>query len=229
MMNKSIKQTQKKSFNKKYFKVYENDFKREQMYNQEIKRIQNFIDKGRILDVGCGIGKFLFLFDKNKWDRYGVEVSDYAIKESRKLGIKIKNNNQYDYEENFFDVIVFRGSLQLIPNPFQIIIKCTRLLKKGGLMVFLSTPNSNSAYYRRFGTLPMLTPNHNYLIPSDIMIKNALQNFGLKIVKIHYPYLKGPYSKPIKDILYYFLSYLGIKKKFPFYKSMMELYAIKLS
>ena len=43
-MNKSIKQTQKKSFNKKYFKVYENDFKREQMYNQEIKRIQNFID-----------------------------------------------------------------------------------------------------------------------------------------------------------------------------------------
>ena len=45
-MNKSIKQTQKKSFNKKYFKVYENDFKREQMYNQEIKRIQNFIDIG---------------------------------------------------------------------------------------------------------------------------------------------------------------------------------------
>jgi 2-polyprenyl-3-methyl-5-hydroxy-6-metoxy-1,4-benzoquinol methylase len=228
MIDKYILKTQQKSFNEKYFKVYENDFSRERMYKDEIKRIHKFCDNGRILDVGCGIGKFLNFFDKKKWERYGVEISDYAIMESRKLGIKIKDKDQYDYDNDFFDVIVFRGSLQLIPNPFQVIINCSKLLKKGGLMIFLSTPNSNSPYYRRFGTLPMLTPHHNYLIPSDVMIRNALQNFGFKIAKIHYPYLKGPYSRPIRDILFYFISFFGIKYKFAFYKSMMELYAVKI-
>ena len=226
-MNSTIKKRQKASFNKQYFKVYENDAKRELMYKDEIERIHQYHENGKILDVGCGIGKFLSFFEASQWDKYGVEVSDYAIEESKKIGIKFNNNDQYDYPDNYFDVIVFRGSIQLIPEPFSVLIKCTKLLKKGGLMVFLSTPNSNSPYYRRFKTLPMLTPHHNYLIPSDLIVSNALKNFGLKVDQIQYPYLKGPYSKPIKDIFFFFLSYLGIKRKFAFYRSMMEIYAIK--
>ena len=226
-MNTVIKKTQKASFNKDYFKVYLNDKNREAMYQSEIKKIIKYHDHGKILDVGCGIGKFLDLFDNTKWDKYGVEISPHAIKESRKLGIKIRQDDQYKYPENFFEVIVFRGSIQLIPEPFSVLIRCIKLLKKGGLLVFLSTPNSNSPYYRRFKTLPMLTPHHNYLIPSDIILTNALKNFGMRIDSVLYPYIKGPYAKPFLDVFFYLLSYLGIKKKFAFFKSMMEIYAIK--
>lgn len=226
-MNSIIRKRQEDSFNRDYFKVYENDVKREYMYRSEINTITQYHSQGKILDVGCGIGKFLSFFDDDKWDKYGTEVSSYAIEESKKNKIKFKEGDQYDYPDCYFDVIVFRGSLQLIPQPFSIILRCIKILKKGGLMVFLSTPNSNSPYYRRFRTLPMLTPHHNYLIPSDILVSNALVNFGLKIDQINYPYISGPYAKPIKDIFFYLLSYFGIKKKFPFYRSMMEIYSIK--
>lgn len=226
-MNSTVKERQKKSFDKKYFEVYQNDKNRESMYIGEIERINQYHSRGKILDVGCGIGKFLSFFENEKWDKYGVEVSSFAIEESKKLGIKFNEKDQYDYPNEYFDVIVFRGSLQLIPEPFKVIIKCIELLKKGGLIVFLSTPNSNSPYYRRFNTLPMLTPHHNYLIPSDTIVKNALINFGLNVDQVKYPYMEGPYARPLKDIFYYLLSFLGIKKKFAFFKSMMEIYAIK--
>jgi hypothetical protein len=122
---------------------------------------------------------------------------------------------------------VFRGSLQLIPTPFSVIETCIRLLAPGGYLIFLSTPNSNSLYYRRFKTLPFLTPHLNFLIPSDIMIKDALQNFGLEVVKIHYPYLEGPYARPLRDHFLYFLSFFGIRSKFPFWRSAMEIFARK--
>ena len=145
---------------------------------------------------------------------------------------EVRNNfkdfsNAYDYPDEFFDVIVFRGSLQLIPTPFYVLETCIRLLAPGGYVVFLSTPNSNSPYYRRFKTLPVLTPHGNFLIPSDIMMKDVLQNFGLEVSKISYPYIGGPYANPLRDHFSYFLSFFGINLKFPFWRSSMEIYAYK--
>jgi len=215
-------------FDENYFTMYREDPKRVAMYEQEIARIEKFKSSGRVLDVGCGIGVFLEKFSAQKWDRYGVDVSDVAIKEARARGIKVREFHEaYDYPDSFFDVIIFRGSLQLIPAPFSVIRKCIDLLAPGGYLIFLATPNSNSIYYRRFRALPFLTPHLNYLIPSDVMMENALSNFGLETVLIHYPYLGSPYAKPVRDHLYFALSFLGLKKKFAFWKSSMEIYARK--
>ena len=157
-----------------------------------------------------------------------MDIAKVAIKEARSKGIKINDfPKAYEYPKEYFDVIVFRGSLQLIPTPFSIIEICIKLLKPGGYIIFLSTPNSNSPYYRRFKTLPFLTPHLNFLIPSDVMMKNALINFGLKVVNIYYPYYGGPYANFVKDHIFYILSFLGIKKRFAFWKSSMEIYAQK--
>ena len=52
--------------------------KRAEMYRQEIARIQQFITHGAVLDVGCGIGGFLRLFDHRMWRKYGIEISEFA-------------------------------------------------------------------------------------------------------------------------------------------------------
>jgi SAM-dependent methyltransferase len=210
-------------FNKDYFSTYEENPARESMYKEEIKRITLYVSSGNILDIGCGIGKFLNHFPSGKWNKYGIEISDYAIDIARKNGVEV--HKEYNFKDSFFDVIVLRGSLQHLPEPFGTINICRRILKNGGLLVFLATPNSNSPYFKRFGTLPFLTPHWNILIPSDIMMSNALKNMGFEILKIQYPYLESPYARPFRDHLYFFLSFLGIKKKFPFWRSMMEIYA----
>lgn len=224
-----VGEEQKTRYDETYFSVYRKDSNRVAMYRAERDQIEKLKPAGgRILDVGCGLGGFLSEFDPQKWARFGVDVSDLAIREARSCGIKVNDfSKAYDYPDRHFDVIVFRGSLQLIPTPFAVIETCIRLLCPGGFMIFLSTPNSNSPYYRRFKTLPFLTPHANFLIPSDIMMKSALENFGLENVDFRYPYLGVPYARPLRDHLLYLLSFVGIRRKFPFWRSVMEIYARK--
>ena len=220
----------KDSFNDVYFSTYGNDKKRSESYNNEHHYIQKLISSGKILDVGCGLGDFLSVFSDEKWDKYGVDISNLAIKKSREMGIKVNDYQQaYDYNNEYFDVIVFRGSLQLLTNPFTVLETCTKLLKSGGYMIFLSTPNFNSPYYRRFKTLPAIDSQETkkFLIPSDITLSNILKNYNLVVLDIKFPYIGSPYANVLLDHFYYLLSFLGIKKKFPFWKSMMEVYAQK--
>jgi 2-polyprenyl-3-methyl-5-hydroxy-6-metoxy-1,4-benzoquinol methylase len=226
---RTVEEAQKGRYDAAYFSVYREDPKRAAMYKAELARIENLQPTGgRILDVGCGIGRFLSEFSPQRWDRYGVDISELAIREARAAGIKVNDfSRAYEYADGYFNVVVFRGSLQLIPTPFAVIETCIKLLAPGGYLAFLSTPNSNSPYYRRFKTLPFLTPHANFLIPSDVMMRNALQNFGLDVIDIVYPYLGGPYARPLRDHVMYALSFLGVKSKFPFWRSSMEIYARK--
>jgi SAM-dependent methyltransferase len=224
----SVEQQQQRRYDESYFVLYRDDPNRLAMYRAERSRIEKLKPAGRILDVGCGLGGFLAQFPPDQWERYGVDVAEIAIREARARGIRVNDfDRAYDYPDEFFDVIVLRGSLQLIPTPFAVLQECIRLLAPGGVLALLSTPNSNSPYYRRFGTLPFLTPHANFLIPSDIMMRDALRNLGLDVVEVRYPYLDTPYARPWRDHFYYLLSFFGVKRKFAFWRSAMEVYARK--
>lgn len=214
------------AFDAGYFSVYGNDPKRAFMYRMERDRILKLKPSGRILDIGCGIGAFLNEFPDADWHKFGVDVSEHAVEIARSAGIKIKMGEAaYDYEDGFFDVIVMRGSLQHLPDPFQTIARCKELLKPEGLLVFLSIPNTNSPYFRRFRTLPILTETLNILQPSDTMMVNALQNMGFRVLNVRYPYIETPYANVIMDHVLFLLSYLGVRRNFAFWKSAMEIYA----
>ena len=215
-------------FDENYFSVYGNDPKREIMYRSEHDRIMKVKSSGKILDVGCGIGAFLEHFSSDNWQKFGVEVSLHASETARAKGISIQSGDKsYDYPPNFFDVIVMRGSLQHLPDPFVTIAKCNDLLSSGGFLIFLATPNTNSPYFWRYKTLPTLTESLNFLQPSDIMIKNVLKNIGFENITVRYPYLDTPYANVLLDHIMFFFSFFGIHRKFAFWKSMMEIYARK--
>lgn len=224
----SLQERLKTLYDKAYFETYRSDPKREVWYRFERDRILTLKSGGKILDVGCGLGKFLELFHSPLWERYGVDISDVAVREARTRGIQIKAYEQgYDYPEEWFDVIVFRGSIQHLDTPFAVIKRCIELLKPGGLMVFLSTPNANSLCYKLFGGLPFLNPRLNFLIPSDTMLKNALTNLGLTVTEVRYPYLETPYARPFRDHLCFVLRCLGVPVAFAFWRNIMEIYAVK--
>lgn len=217
----------KKLYKKEYFEDEELAKKRKVMYSEEFSRLKKYfnLDKGgNILDIGCGTGEFLSLFGK-EWRKCGIEVSDFARAIAEEKGVI----TDFEIKDNFFDLIIFRGTIQHIPDPIYRIGECYYWLKKGGGIVFLATPNTNSIYYKLFNDLPMLSGTRNFLLPSDIMLKQILTNFGFKVKGIEYPYIDTPYASPVRDIFYFLLKLLRIKKdiKFPFYKNLMECYAEK--
>lgn len=202
------------------------DPKREQSYKIEINKINKYKSSGKVLDVGCGMGNFLELFDSNKWEKFGVEISDYARDIAQKKGIRFID---YDFESGFFDLIIFRGVIQHLDTPLFVIKQCIRMLKEDGYIVFLATPNINAIHYKMFNELPMLDSNCNFMLPSDIMMKQILNNFGMEIVELNYPYLESPYKRIISDHLKFALRFFGYKSKFAFWGNMMEITCRKKS
>ncbi len=202
------------------------DKKRLKSFDLEGCFIREFIDSGVVCDVGCSTGEFLKKIDWSG-DKYGMEVNDYAINIAKENGFSFDKNilNQVD----FFDLVIFRGTIQHLPNPFLYIENAYNSLKKGGLIVFLSTPNANSIYYKIFNNLPFLDSSLNFYIPSDTTLNNSLSNFGFDIVRIEYPYLKSPYARPVLDYSKFILKFFSRSDKisFAFPGSMMNVIAIK--
>jgi SAM-dependent methyltransferase len=211
-----------------YFKrrKYGADLKRDKAYRQEIKNITQRTKFGRILDVGCGLGGFLTQAD-DRFTKYGIEPSDYASEIARKKGLTMfRSLNTIDYEA--MDCVVFRGTLQHINTPIEDLFQASRVLKKGGLLAIIATPDADSLVYRIFGRLPALDAPRNWVVFGHRELENILKRLGFGEIEILHPYWKSPYANPVKDFMNFFLSLLFGWRPFPFPGSMMEIYARKI-
>lgn len=201
------------------------DPKRAEMYRQEHERIAKHKQSGKVLDVGCGMGDFTVLFGQD-WEKYGIEISEYAAQAAKDRGIcviPVTDLHEHMAQE-YFDLIVFRGTIQHLDHPFFMIGTLAECLKRDGMMVFLATPNADSVCHKLFGTLPALDPLRNWWIPGAKELCNVLSHLGLKS-EVYYPYWGSPYARPVSDLLKFTLRLCGVKSQFAFPGNMMEVYA----
>ena len=199
-------------------KRFGNDIKRQKSFVIEKQYIQSLFYKRslenlKILDIGCSTGEFVKSVFGDGKEIFGIEPSEFARNIASKNGIKIINDIS---EEDNFDLIIYRGTIQYIPNPFESIMKTYKALKTKGKIIFLATPNTRSLYYLLFKTLPFLEDDLMYWVPSDICLKRTLENFGFVNVKLKYPYFKTPYSQPLLDLLRFFIKIFTNRGKFAF-------------
>ena len=192
---------------------------RQKSFADEARFIRSHRQAGVLLDVGCGTGEFLAALQWNG-PIYGMEIARNAILEAQKRGICF--DKSLINENEFFDIIIFRGTIQHIPVPFAYLQFAYQALKPGGHVVFLATPNANSIYYKIWNTLPALEPEKNFFIPSDIVLINAMRNIGFNLCEIRYPYWSSPYASPIRDHWNFVCSLFGRRRKFPFWRNMMD-------
>lgn len=186
---------------------------------------ESVFQSGMILDVGCSTGEFLESIKWNHDGRYGIEISQYAKEIAQARGVKFTKSLD---DSDFFDLIVFRGTIQYLLSPFEDIKNSYKALKKNGYILFLATPNTNSIYYQKFKTLPFLEESLNYYLPSDTSLSMNLRNAGFEIIDIHFPYLDTPYTNFLSDHLKFLRKYFfGGHHRFPFWKSMMWVIAKK--
>ena len=201
-----------------------NNLKRLKQFQLDHTFISKYINNGSVCDVGCSTGEFLRYIN---WEgeKYGMEISDEAIHAAQDL-INFKKNIYS--ESNYFDLIIFRGTIQHVANPFEMIAASYKALKKGGYIVFLATPNTNSVVYRLNLSLPFLNPELNYYVPGKKELCNALTNFGFSVVDCEFPYWRTPYRNMIKDHVLFFINLIFNKNyKHAFWGNMMNIAAIK--
>ncbi len=203
-----------------YFRRRTGDQRRAAMMRQEISRLRTLglPEIGTVLDVGCGTGEFLCDSFFDGWQRYGAEVSEFARKRSETYRIHFT----FPRENDWADLVVMRGVLQHLDDPFGALRDAYSALKPGGYLAVLSTPNGGSVAYRAWQTLPCLDPSRNYWIPSARTLTAILVNIGYTECDTTYPYWGTPYARPLKDLAGFVSGRLGA---FP--GSMMELIARK--
>jgi SAM-dependent methyltransferase len=206
---------------------YTNDKLRDAMYLQEEARVRSRSDFGHILDVGCGVGGFLQIFD-DRWTKYGYEPSEFAAEKAAGRGIQmVRNINAVSSES--MDVVILRGTLQHMDNPVITLFQAYRVLRKGGLLVILATPDIDSLVYKIWGELPPLDAPRNWILFGGKYLTNIIKRLGFSDVEVLHPYWKTPYAQPVKDFTKFFLSLFFGYRKFAFFGNMMEIYARKLS
>lgn len=100
----------------------------------------------RLLDVGCGGGRFLRIAKKLGALEQGVEPSSYAAEVARKQGLNVFNGTLESYGEQVspgtqFDVITANHVLEHAPNPVEVLGVMKKLLAPGGL-IWIAVPNA---------------------------------------------------------------------------------------
>lgn len=118
---------------------------------KEFELFSEFINKKtaskKILDIGCGDGRFLELFHEQGWECYGIEPSDLARKIAQKKGLEVIKTSFLELDSNIrtYDFIIMDNVIEHLDYPNLYLEKIYLLLNKGGIVV-LKTPNSSSLF-----------------------------------------------------------------------------------
>lgn len=98
---------------------------------------------GKVLDIGCGSGNFLFNLKELGWNVYGVDPSPIAVALAKSRGLENIFQGvieKIDFKESFFDAIIMFHVFEHIPNPEEALLKIKKILKPNGFLI-IGVPN----------------------------------------------------------------------------------------
>ena len=109
--------------------------------------------KKKILDVGCGEGRFLSLlkeYGDSAWELVGLDLDEQAGERCRKRGFRCEVSRIEDFSPpDKFDAIIMFQLIEHVDDPRAVIKKMRTLLNPGGFLI-LETPNPAGLDYKLF-------------------------------------------------------------------------------
>lgn len=106
-----------------------------------------FPREGKILEAGCGLGKFLIYYRKQGYDIEGVDFAEETVNRVKKydpeLPLRLENLTQLSSKDNFYKLYYSGGVFEHFENsPLEVLKEAARVLKKDGLLI-ISVPYIN--------------------------------------------------------------------------------------
>jgi SAM-dependent methyltransferase len=104
--------------------------------------------KGRILEAGCGLGRWVIYYRRKGYDIIGIDLAKAAIERTKmhdpSVPISIGNILKADYPDGYFDAVISLGVVEHFEDgPTEALKEAHRLLGKDGLL-FISVPSQNA-------------------------------------------------------------------------------------
>lgn len=142
----------------------------------------------RLLEIGCGTGKFLELISDKTENVCGLELNARAAETATKKGFDVKNQLIQDFAEEqsaSFDVVCAFQVLEHIAEVKSFLEACLKLLKPNGKLIF-SVPN-NEPYFQKFSKYEVLNlPPHHLGLWNLEAFRNLEKFFAVELSKYEY-------------------------------------------
>jgi SAM-dependent methyltransferase len=154
------------------------------------RRVRRYVrPPGRVLDIGCGNGRFLGYLIQRGFEGYGTELPGKAAERAARIpGLELKVGllTVGDFAENFFDAVSMWHVFEHLSKPKEVLQIIGKILKRKGYL-FMSLPNIESIQSRVFRGkwLHLDPPKHLvFLGPSDLIA--ATKEFGFTLIQKKY-------------------------------------------
>jgi 2-polyprenyl-3-methyl-5-hydroxy-6-metoxy-1,4-benzoquinol methylase len=156
--------------------------------------------RGKLLDVGCGDGRFLRHAKEQGFEVWGIDFDKKSVESAkRNLGtdtvfaMSLEEFYEYAKEKNLkFDVITFFEVLEHQDKPREFLEMVKGLLKEGGYIAG-SVPNRESMFIEIFRDNYIDYPPHHFLRFSRSSLEKALNFSGFKdveVYKLDFPFIE---------------------------------------
>lgn len=172
----------------------------EKRLSQESHRIRffrPFLKRGKILDIGCGMGFFLLACRKKGYEVKGIELSEDSAsycRDTLNINVVVGTLAEADMKEEPFDLITMWHFLEHTPDPSFCLERARSWLKAGGLII-VDVPNYESTDARLTweNWKGWQLPYHLYHF-TPFTIKDLLKRHGFRILRT-----KSYLSEQVKD------------------------------
>ncbi|MGB7414051.1 MAG: class I SAM-dependent methyltransferase [Thermosynechococcaceae cyanobacterium] len=136
---------------------------------------------GRLLEVGCGAGKYLNRMKQSGWEVEGVDFDPKVAKtvaDRYSINIHTGTLESIGYADQSFDAVTMNHVIEHIPDPVALLKECNRILKPGGSLIVV-TPNISAWGHQQFGSswLHLDPPRHLFLFSQETL-KSCAQKAG---------------------------------------------------
>jgi spore maturation protein CgeB len=151
-------------------------------YRSFFRQVRHF-PRARLLDVGCGVGRFGQGAWARGWDVTGIDVSARAIMAGRpfaRFPLRVATVEELIEQGEQFEVVTAFEVLEHLTSPVEFLSRIQKLLSPMG-QVFCTVPNWDSAVVRH-STRPDWLPPIHLLFFSPRSLKAVAEQSGLVAV-----------------------------------------------